>query len=469
MESSEGIKEVKDVFQNIIKAKKTFRMYPQNNPIYIKTLEDSYARFQNYFDYKDDLALQIKQNSISYDSEQIYYNPEKEDNLALFFFKDGLREISFKKGLLREELEEFLKIIALDFDREVVDDDVVTLLWEKDFQNIQYIVDEAFLIDSDEEDYETQAANKVKEESSDVDRLMKAYVEGIKEEEVKDIPIIPVTDRDLQMLLTEMEKDTADKTEKLVAILFEILYQSEGASNLLEDALMFLKETIKFSMKHGDINVVLAVMKEAKEMLESPLYPEEVKKYMRMILLYPGAEEIISLLGEVLDSGIEIEEKVFSEFVELLDKNAISPLVKILGELKTIHVRKKVIEALIIVGRKDIRTLARGLDDQRWYVVRNIIYILRNIGDKGAVEFFLRTIRHGDVRVRKEVIRALGEMGGQGVFQTLRECLDDSDVQVRIASVRAMSSLGLEASKKIIIEKISESSQRISLISSLLC
>ena len=456
MEPSEGIKEVKDVLQNIIKAKKTLRMYPQNNPIYIKTLEDSYARFQNYFDYKDDLVLQIKQNSISYDSEQIYYNPEKEDNLALFFFKDGLREISFKKGLHREELEEFLKIIALDFDRENVDDDVVTLIWEKDFQNIQYIVDEAFLIDGDEEDYETKAVNKVKDESSDVDNLMKAYVEGIREEEVKDIPIIPITDSDLQMLLTEMEKDTADKTEKLVAILFEILYQSEGASNLLEDALMFLKETIKFSMKHGDINVVLAVMKEAKEMFESPLYPEEVKKYMRMILLYPGAEEIISLLGEVLDSGIEIEEKVFSEFVELLDKNAISPLVKILGELKTIHVRKKVIEALIIVGRKDIRTLARGLDDQRWYVVRNIIYILRNIGDKGAVEFFLRTIRHGDVRVRKEVIRALGEMGGQGVFQTLRECLDDSDVQVRIASVKAMSSLGLDASKKIIIEKISD-------------
>jgi len=456
MEPSEGIKEVKDVLQNIIKAKKTLRMYPENNPIYIKTLEDSYARFQNYFDYKDDLVLQIKQNSISYDSEQIYYNPEKEDNLALFFFKDGLREISFKKGLPREELEEFLKIIALDFDRENVDDDVVTLLWEKDFQNIQYIVDEAFLIDGDEEDYETKVVNKVKDESSDVDNLMKAYVEGIKEEEVKDIPIIPITDRDLQMLLTEMEKDTADKTEKLVAILFEILYQSEGASNLLEDALMFLKETIKFSMKHGDLNLVLAIMKEAKEMIGSPLYPEEVKKYMRMILLYPGAEEIISLHGEVLDSGIEIEEKVFSEFVELLDKNAISPFVKILGELKTIHVRKKVIEALIIVGRKDIRTLARGLDDQRWYVVRNIIYILRNIGDKGAVEFFLRTIRHGDIRVRKEVIRALGEMGGQGVFQTLRECLDDSDVQVRIASVKAMSSLGLDVSKKIIIEKISD-------------
>ncbi|MDH5201945.1 MAG: HEAT repeat domain-containing protein [Nitrospirota bacterium] len=454
MEMSEDSKEVKDVLQNIIKAKKAFRMYPVNNPIYIKTLEDLYGLFQNYFDYKDDLTLKVNQNSISYDTEQIYYNPEKEDNIAFFFFKDGLREISFKKGLLREELEEFLKIIAFDFDREMVDDDVVTLLWEKDFENIRYVVDEAFLIDIDEEDYESKVSNKVKEEVTDADRLMKAYTEIIKEESIEDIPIIPITDRDLQMLLTEMEKDSADKTDKLVTILFEILYQSEGASSILEDALMFLKETIKFSMKQGDIDVVLKIMQEAKEMLNSPLSAEAVKKYMRMILLYPGNAEIISILGEVLESGIEIKENSFKEFVELLDKNAISPLIKILGDLKTIRVRKIIIEALIILGKKDIKAIARGLDDQRWFVVRNIIYIMRNIGDKGAIDFLLKTVKHDDIRVRKEVIKTLGELGGQGVFQTLRECLDDPDMQVRIASARAMSTIGSEVSKKTIIEKI---------------
>jgi hypothetical protein len=158
METFEDIKEAKDILQTLIKTKKTLRMYPQNNPIYVKTLDESYAKFKSFFDYKDNLILRIKHNSISYNSEQIYYNTEKEDNLALFFFKDGLRELTFKKGLLREELEEFLKIIAFDFDREVVDDDIVTLLWEKDFQNIQYVVDEAVLVDLDEEDYETKCS-----------------------------------------------------------------------------------------------------------------------------------------------------------------------------------------------------------------------------------------------------------------------------------------------------------------------
>jgi hypothetical protein len=204
MEVNEEIKEAKDLLQCIVKAKKTLRMYPGNNPVYVKTLDESYLKFQNFLDYKETFTLKIRQNSILYDTEQIYSNADKEDNLALFFFKDGLRELTFKKGLSHEELEEFLKIAALDFDREVMDEDIVTLLWEKDFQNIQYIVDEAFLIDSEEEEYEAVAEKKVKEQVTDVDDLMRAYADGFQEEEFKGIAIVPLTDKDLQTLVKEL-------------------------------------------------------------------------------------------------------------------------------------------------------------------------------------------------------------------------------------------------------------------------
>ena len=62
--AEEEIKEARDILQNIIKAKKTLRMYPDNNPVYVKTLEESYARFKSFFDYRDTFSLKIKQNSI---------------------------------------------------------------------------------------------------------------------------------------------------------------------------------------------------------------------------------------------------------------------------------------------------------------------------------------------------------------------------------------------------------------------
>ncbi|MEW6052817.1 MAG: HEAT repeat domain-containing protein [Nitrospirota bacterium] len=457
MEISEESKEARDIIQNLIKSKKTIRMYPQNNPIYAKILEDSYTRFKSFFDYHESIVLSIKQNSILYDNEQIYYNPDKEDNLALFFFKDGLRELTFKKGLMREELEEFLKIIALDFDRDAIDDDVVTLLWEKDFQNIQYVVDEAFLADADEEDYSIKTEEKAKEKVTDVNDLMKAYEDGFVQEDVKGISIVPLTDNDLQMLVKELEKDSSEKIGKLTLILFEIIYQSEDKTDV-EQAFTFLKDAINFSMKHGDMETAIEVMRKAKKILENPLMAENEKRYMMLLPSYLGTDEIISLLADILDSGIEIDTTIYDEFVAHLEKNAIEPLIKYLGELKTIRARKNVIEALISIGKKDIQALSRGLDDQRWYVVRNIIYILRRIGDRRAIDYLLKTVKHSDIRVRKEGIKALGDLGGKEGIQTLRECLDDTDMQIRVAAAKSFASIGSEAPKRILLDKIAEKS-----------
>jgi HEAT repeat protein len=455
MEMTEDIREVKDLIQGLIKSKKTLRMYPSNNPVYIKTIQELYEKFLAFFDYKSDLILKVNQNSIYYESEQVYYNSEKEDNIALFFFKDGLRELTFKKGLSRTELEEFMQITTMDYERELVDDDIVILLWEKDFQNIRYVVDEAHLVDADEEDYETRAEQRLKEKVTDVDDLMKAYADGFIKEDIKELSIVPLSDKDLQMLVKELERDSSDKTDKLAAILFEIIYQAEGKKDL-EDIFSFLKDTLKFSMEHGELASVSKVMKKAGEIAADPLLTEKEKKYMDMLSLYLGSDEIISLLAEILDSGVEMDKTVFDGFVEFLDKNAVEPLVKYLGELKTVQARKHVIDALIILGKKDIHALSKGLVDSRWFVVRNIIYILRKIGDKRAVEYLLKTARHGDARVRKEVIKALGELGGTEGIQILRECLDDPDGQVRIAAAKAFGNMGSAVAKKIIKDKVSD-------------
>jgi hypothetical protein len=456
MEISQDTRLARDILQSIIKSKKTLRMYPQNNPVYVKALEDLYARFGDFFHFKGDLTFKINQHSIFHDSEEVYQNPEKDDNIALFFFKDGLRELTFRQGLLLEELESFMKIIAMDFDREAVDDDVVTLFWEGDFQNIYYVVDDTFLLDADGEEYEEKAVTAAKQQVSDIDGLMKAYVEEFSEEDIKDVSVIPFSDKDLQNLMKELEHDSSNKIEKLTTILFEMFYHAEEMDSILDDTLKFFKETITFSLKEGNINAVIQIMKRAKEILEDPLSTEGMKKHIRMLLLHPGSDDALGTLGEVLDSNLIIQDEIFTLYIELLDRKAIMPLVKILGEIQTLRGRKKVMDALVFLGRQDIKTLASALNDQRWHVVRNIISILRKIRDKGSVEYLLKAMRTDNTRVKKEVIKALADLGGQEVIRPLKEHLSDQDAGVRIESARALGTIGSIASKKILLEKISD-------------
>lgn len=452
MEALEDIRLAKDIVQALLKAKKTIRMYPENNPIYKKTLDDTASRFADFFAYREDLQLKLKQNEIFFDAEQIYFNPEKDDNLALFFFKDGLRELTFKKGLSPSELEEFLKIIALDFDREALDDDIVTLLWEKDFRNIKYVADDAFLME--DEDYESRAVNEIKQKAADSDEVLKAYASAFEGEDVGDIAIINLTDKDLQLLVKEMEKDLLDKTGKIYEILFEMLFQAESAAEY-EDVHRLLRGVFAYCLELKDLKIVVDIMKKTKVLTEHPSTPENIKRQMKLLLSSINSEDSIKSVGGIFDSSLDLDENVLNEYTKFLDRSAIVPLVSILGELESIHGRKIVINILITLGRQDIQAVAKGLQDRRWYVVRNIIYVLRHIGDKKAVEYLLNTAKHTDERVRKEAIKALGELKSPLALQTLRDCLSDSEPSISKAAVKALGNIGTETAKRLILEKVS--------------
>ena len=97
MEYGEDIKAAKLVIKMFLKARKNIRMYPANNPVYVNTLKDTFEKFKVFFSFKDRLVLNIRLHDIYYGEELIYHNNEqKDDNLAFFFFKDGLRELTFQ-------------------------------------------------------------------------------------------------------------------------------------------------------------------------------------------------------------------------------------------------------------------------------------------------------------------------------------------------------------------------------------
>jgi hypothetical protein len=452
MEFSEDLKTSKDIIQALLKAKKAIRMYPENNPIYRKTLDDTYTRFTEFFRYRNELNLRIKQNEILVDSDQVYHNPEKDDNLALFFFKDGLRELTFKNGLSLTEMEDFLKIITLDFDREVVDDDIVTLLWEKDFQNISYVADDTFLME--DEDYEVQATKEVKKQAAGTDEILKAYSEAFESEDVKDISIINLTDKDLQLLVKEMERDLQDRTVKIYTILFEMLFYAESPDEH-EDVYRILTEVFLYCIKQGDLKTMVEILNKTKESVQNPSTPDTIKRQMNLLLLSVNSEESIKSMGRIFDSDTEVDEQVLNEFMGFLNRHAIPPLMTVLGELDSIHGRKIVIKMLIHLGRTDIQAVAKGLQDSRWYLVRNVIYILRHIGDKKAVEYILSTAKHADERVRKEGIKTLGELKSPLALQTLRDCIDDSDLAIRKLAVKALGNIHSETAKRLILERVS--------------
>ncbi len=445
-------KDVKEFIQALVKAKKNFRIYPANNPVYTRTIDDVHSRMSALLEHVDSLVLRVRQHEILFEEEKVYQKEEKEENLALFFFKDGIRELTFRRGLPREEMEDFLKVISVDFDREALDDDIVTLMWESDFQFIGYVADDSILLS--DEDYEEKAVSEAKNASADKEDILKAYEEarGLKSEAT--VNIVPLTDDDLRSIIQEIEKDQPDKTITLIHLLFEMLGYAEGTEEIKE-LTGFVSSAVEYAITRGNLETVVLTIKKIHQYIREQVYGPEVNPYLKGVGDFVNSGRFVKLFGKSLDDGAEFDEILLDEFASLLDSRALPLYIHLLGELKSASARKVVIGILSELGRKDIAAVAKGLKDRRWYVVRNIICILRNIGDRSAAEYVSHAVGHPDRRVKKEAIRALGVIGTAEVLPVLRDCLSDTDELVRLAAVRSIGLIGAPQSRSILLDSVS--------------
>lgn len=451
MNDMEESRLIKNLIEASVKAKKFVRAYPENNPIYIKTINNTFKKFTEALNHTGDIALHIKQYEILFHDKQVYYNPERHDNLSLLFFKDGLRELTFKKGLTIEELEAFLRVISLD-ERELIEDDIVTLLWEKDFRHIKYVIDDTVLEEDNE--YEIAATKNLLEQTTPADEIQRAYSDAFKIDDVKVAEVESLTESDLRNFMIEFERDSENKLYRAVNIIFELYHQARDRDDL-EDVASLMESIIEFSVKNADLESVVDVLKKVKAVMRDEHTYPGANAFLKKTIDYAGSPGIISAVGSIMDSGQGFDEDVLDEFVRHLNKNAVQSFIDVLGELRNIRSRRVVIHMLSIVGRNNIEVLLKNLHDTRWYLVRNIVYIIRLIGAKEAAVHLVKALKHNDIRVKKEIIKTLGEMRTSHAVSVIKECMESPEREIRLAAIRVIRHVRAADIKQILMQQIS--------------
>ncbi len=451
---SEDIKLAKEVVQGVLKAKKLLNMYPPNNPVYIKTSGEVYNKFREFFDLNNKLSLKIQQYELKFNNEQIYYNPDKNDNLALLLFKDGIKEIDFLSSLTQQEIEDFIKILATDFEEYSLDDDIVTLLWERDFEHIKYVVREDLL--TDEEIFnEDNVYEETKDKISSDENLKKAYHDALKAKEEQTNIVVSIDESDIQHIAGEIEQENQPKIDKITTILFELLHQTKETS-ALNETIWLVKDTIGYCIKEGDFKRASFILNALKSLIKDKTFGEEGESISEKIYTTINSESFVEKIGRVLDSGSIIDKDEFIRYIRQMGKDSIPLFMQLMGELRNIKGRMLIVDTLSIIGRLDLKTLAKGLHDTRWYVVRNIISIMGKIGDSGSIENLAELMSHPKERVRMECIRTISRIGGQNILPYLKNALNDSVSAIRIAAAKAIGNIKTEAAKKILLAELSK-------------
>jgi hypothetical protein len=119
-----------------------------------------------------------------------------------------------------------------------------------------------------------------------------------------------------------------------------------------------------------------------------------------------------------------------------------------LSETTDRFARRTFLECMVSMGQTGMAVVEDMVEDPRWFVVRNALAILGEVGGDRPVELVIGTLAHGDARVRREALLALAKVGGEDAGILVVGMLEDPDSDVRRAAAVASGELKVERALK---------------------
>ncbi|MFQ5597376.1 MAG: HEAT repeat domain-containing protein [Nitrospiria bacterium] len=456
----EAIEAAKEVLQNLTKTAKTLKIYLPNNPIHQKFINLLHEKMQAFHEGFGALRLRVKRFEIHCSGEIVYENTDRLESIAFKLYIDGLREISFLPGIDKEELIDFLNVLGKESSEEGEDDDMVTLLWERHFSHIQYIV-----VDELEGDVsEISDCKELKPKPPSAEQLRAVYTQEAevapgalapKGIEIPSLHIFKLTDEEINSIKRELRWEREiDIVEELEGMLFDIL-RIEQDPVIFSDVLDVLDDILQKLMYRGDFGYAKKILVFYGEMIDpAKALKTEFVDLVQKAITRAGEPQRILDLAPVINHISTEQTEDFVSFMVLLDESVISPLVELLGVVNTMKPRRAICDVLTAIGRRNFDAIAVKLDDERWYLVRNLIYIIGKIGNERAIEYLPRFIQHEEIKVRKEVLHVLDSMDHPGAHQLFLDFLPDPDLSNRVYAIKSLAKKGIKEGLSVLLEMI---------------
>ncbi len=200
---------------------------------------------------------------------------------------------------------------------------------------------------------------------------------------------------------------------------------------------------------------MVEILGDACVVSSSPARARELEALAAAFTTATVASRIVGRLGEVRD---EEERARYLAMVPHLGNEVAEALGDALVEARGRYQRRVFMDALVALGAPGMHRAQEMVDDPRWFVVRNGVAILGEMGVEAeeAVSHITGTLANPDPRVRLESVRALGKLGGEDAEMLLVGMLNDQDPEVRAAACRSVGVLKVEKALKPLLQLLEE-------------
>jgi HEAT repeat protein len=463
------VKRVADWIQALVRTIKAHRMYLSNNPTLHKFQSDLEARTWSCLKEIGDVTLTVQPFDFLFENYSVYHNAAREESLAFRFYGDGIREMTFREGLEPHELRAFVEVVKRTMDVATGQDDVVTLLWERDFRHVEYIyipledlIEEGAASSYDDAAEEPDAGPGLPwpAASDAADEPMPQGEPGATGEETVSersddwtprVQIAPAWDEAIGVHFTLAEEENAALAlaiqeeerrpleREVLEIVAAMLLAEEEPAGFLDSASAF-QRFVELALEQGDVSQANLHVARLREIAARKAGADgRLKEIAEQVVREIGRPSFLGQLAPTLNAHPEIDPGALTDFLVQIGSSAAPAICDLLGQINHVKHRRALCEALAIACKDDVEVLISRLNDSRWYVIRNIVFVLGRIAHQGVERALDRALHHEDIRVRTEAVRALGRIESPTSRAFLVSAFRDPDASVRVQAAATLA------------------------------
>jgi hypothetical protein len=468
---------VKRLLALLDKTSKSSRTYGAENPVAQKFFQQLFEGLTAHLATYSKLAFLIQRSELYFNGEVVYRSEQDSSNESVAFklYSDGIRELAFLEGLSAEDLSFLLESLWDNLDSGEDDDDIVTRLWSKNLSSITIVTAEeiaksstggdAFalltaglndtlgsslreVLDREQvrarkeagtggggidgletSDGGVQSREKTGAGASSQARRFKSGLVGYE-----------VSDEEFAELAKEIAAESGrDNTAYILDMLTAILASEKSPVILtkLLDLWGQVLDSLTTQGKWAVLESVLGLLQVTAEM--RPDLSEDHKRQLASLLDTLGRPERMRMIETYLNRTPGATTEGLPTVLLSMTSAAIPALCALLANLEASAHQTIVAEALEALAKDQPDHLLRGLSDRRPRYVKNLLAILLKWNNPRFADSIEKLVRHPDIQVRKEVVRAIGIFRPNGNGIKLISILTDTEESVRFAALKLLT------------------------------
>ncbi|HXJ70178.1 MAG TPA: HEAT repeat domain-containing protein [Verrucomicrobiae bacterium] len=356
-----------------------------------------------------------------------------ERELSWILHRDGLRALKLEKGLTEAEAATFLDVLLLAAPGDATDEDLVTMLWESAFAHVGTVTEEANVV----------RLNPLTGRPGSAGGPAPVGSAPL----VDDCPVVQAPAMDAKRLWESLRQNEAE-----AGMTFREAWARERSEPFAAAAEALVLAALRDDARPEMLEALAAsVVTWTATAVQRSEWEEARGAHELLKRLDPSgrlsAESLTAALGsldahaitERLDEADVREQARLFAFVVRVGAPALSLLMSVLADSGRSRVRAGATTALTYAFADDPSPLGTWLTDPRWHVVRNIVFVLGQIGGGEVVPYLAVAARHIDARVRRAAIHALGQVPHHLRRSVLLTQLDTGDGRILTASLAMLA------------------------------